>query len=356
MTALWTAAKQVGAAISGADNVAYVRMHLPGPRPDRWTRVASQLNNDVFAGYRSVRGQLLTIGWALQTFDLGAGLASTAEGAKFVVALDQVFKSSALLIEWIRSRITGYPRLLVPHVDTRGPYSDHNLMPGVRFPWIAELRKSGLQLAPAPPGISGFGSGASSTVVNDIIALLDALRRTPEWQTFDRVQRNLPSSGLGALRVARDEFWKATSEDVILRNAGTRIVRRAQYIEYALRRVQAGLPPDALSVWSAFERLDSLLEDTWRVIAEFALRSDHEQVTQFSGVEWEIVEGRTSISTLSTSPWAYEIGSIVSIPPSVLPSGVCGVIEGQTLSFREDLFPVQLRLKVLDGGWPTLSH
>jgi hypothetical protein len=144
-------------------------------------------------------------------------VAEVRGGAQWLAAADAVAGYTVLIAEHIRSRLPGYPILRVPHVIDGSPHVIDNPYLFDGFPWLPELRKQGLQLAPAPPSNS---LGAGPPAERAVAALCHALAETDTWQQFARIASSLTADDRAQLTAVRRRFTESVSEGAMAEQAG----------------------------------------------------------------------------------------------------------------------------------------
>lgn len=353
MESVWRATRELGLSIRKAQAAEIVRSALPLGM-NEWSPVGTQLN-EVFAGFGSITTQLLMMSHSLKQIRAADAIAGTAEGGRFMAAASQVYRGSVGMIEWVRSRIEGYPRLLVPHIDAVGPYSDRHCMPGNRVHWIAQLRGTGIQLSTRPVRPEKpFGPGAPTVIEEQLVTLVAALRECSKWNLFLAAKSRLSSDALAELTAARQKYWQLASGQVLEQEAGTRLVRRLHYLSVTLNKVRAELSAESREYWDAFEALDSQMEDVWRVIAHIALRESVLRIADYSALRWNPANQELEVS-LKGDPFTFVPGSLVALPPSTVPEGKCALVNAVTMTFPSGSVALDLILKVLPNAWPILG-
>ncbi|MFC1611414.1 hypothetical protein ACFL6C_10670, partial [Myxococcota bacterium] len=123
MRCVWRATEELATSLRGAEDVGILARDWPGWRTSDWTPEGRALNS-VFAGFGGLEAQPLALDWGLQRTGMWTQVTRSSEGQRFRKASERLSHASALLVEWLRSRLPGYPRMLVPHVDVVGPFSD----------------------------------------------------------------------------------------------------------------------------------------------------------------------------------------------------------------------------------------
>ena len=357
MEEIWKAARDVGKAISLSENARRLASGLPSSNSSRWTQVAREVNN-VAAGYGTLQIQPLILGQSLKRLGSVGDILAVEDGPAFLAAAEGVSRSASLIVEWVRSRMPGYPRMLVPHVDSAGPVSERMVLPGSRFPWTHELRGLGLHGTSDPIDLlKGFGADTPPELRDHVLRLAFELGRCERWREFAYKRANLSEPAVMSLRSVRQEFWDRTSDDRLREETGDTVMRRSQYVHQVLAELARILPEEARALWDAFLSVDELLEDVWIVVGHLALRGAPNAISSFGKLEWRLPHQQLKVTVADSGPWDYRLGNVVSIPEAVLPPGFCCVTSSVSLSIQATgRSQVSLGLKVLDAAWPHLTE
>lgn len=167
----------------------------------------------------------------------------------------------AITLEWMRSRLPGYPNMFGPHFAPGSPYVTTEFT--FNHPWRRELRAAGLQFLPAPPGIAtalGLPVEAAHDLERAAQRLASALGATPEWSNFESASAALDDEARGALRVARTTAASLLAPEGIDRHEPSNLMRRVEYRGDVVEKVVGGLPDVARNYASAFGDLNGLID------------------------------------------------------------------------------------------------
>ena len=122
----------------------------------------------------------------------------------------EVGTTFSVAIEYLRSRLPGYPMLRVPHRRKGSPYLIESGMLFHSFPWNRAMSKFGLQLQAKPPDLSNLGGASGASELTDLAGVL---MEREAWQRFTAAEAALTSSDVEALSEIGSAFTCATSDE-----------------------------------------------------------------------------------------------------------------------------------------------
>ncbi len=190
---------------------------------------------------------------------------SCASGAKSFLQTGRRISGAALLmVEWLRSRLPGYPFANLAHLS---PWASQAL-PECFFlgdlPWPPRLRALGFQRHIYPPETIGsqFGIPAvnARAFSHELFKLASLLQQTDPWVTFERAQHDLDTSDNDSLGCAWREYSKLANPAVVEQEAGVEFSYRDVYRRLVLRRLIDQMTPRATAHCRAFERVEAVIE------------------------------------------------------------------------------------------------
>jgi hypothetical protein len=166
------------------------------------------------------------------------------------------------VVEFVRSRLPGYPGLLVPDLSPGAPRVHQDGFFDMRFPWIAEQRRAGLQLETRPPvallalELPGTGGG----LVEALGVLLGALRETTTWREFEAAHAQLGDAERDTAKALRAEYREAIKEGCLEGIAGPNAMRRQTMRRAELEKVRMRAEGALCVYFEAFRAVDELLD------------------------------------------------------------------------------------------------
>ncbi|WP_155268777.1 hypothetical protein [Mycobacterium kansasii] len=142
-------------------------------------------------------------------------LTVTDELRQFLRAVRPVGHATEVSLGWVRSRLPGFPSILVPQLAARASRRCEEC--GDHLPWTRQMLGAGLQYQPSPGTLLTriFGAPVSAGISSATVVLAEALARTPQWQTFAALHRELEDVDRDALRAARSRVNTALSGESV---------------------------------------------------------------------------------------------------------------------------------------------
>lgn len=188
------------------------------------------------------------------------------------------------VLEYLRSRLPGYPDLLVPSLMPQAPAVQLDGLLAGGMPWPAAFRQSGV----APVGLPGASlNGVAPVVLGEKVAsLCDALEQTAEWVEFADASASLGDTGRAELEAACAEFDRRTAREILDHEAGGVLMRRADYTGAVLVEVTEGVSEIADRYLRAFDGIDRVISDVGLVISDRALHACPMVVPDDAEVSW----------------------------------------------------------------------
>jgi hypothetical protein len=171
--------------------------------------------------------------------------------------LSEVGGALTAAIEFIRSRVPGYPSLRVPHLRTGSPYTYAETFLVTGFPWDAELRRMGLQLQGPPPVGPILESQADFAAL--LNAAADELNASDASVSFVDVRAAMQSADWDQLREIGRTFAEKVTDDAVTAAVGDFLLQRFQYRSAILEQLVSEVDGRARAYMDAFEALNELL-------------------------------------------------------------------------------------------------
>jgi hypothetical protein len=185
------------------------------------------------------------------------------------------------VIEFLRSRLPGYPMLLVPDLSAGAARVYQDGFWDMRFPWMAEVRRAGLQfqtrpdLPPRALELPDDGIGFYDSLAD----LVTALRASATWQRFEAAHAALGEDGRGTAKQLRKEYRDAVKEDRIDAIAGDTGMRSAVMRRSELAAVKSMADGPVQEYFQAFDAVDELLDGVAAFITQRLARGDIPEVS-----------------------------------------------------------------------------
>jgi hypothetical protein len=163
-----------------------------------------------------------------------------------------------VMVEFLRSRLPGYPVLKVPHRAKGSPYLiETNYLLFHHFPWERELARIGIQqkdghqldgLFEAPGGIGGL-----------LTQLARQARDRPSWQRFIAASAALDPDDRQRLSDLNRDFRARTVEEVVDAESGELMMANYQYRQAVLAEMVGSCEGRVLEYLRSFEEVDELI-------------------------------------------------------------------------------------------------
>lgn len=163
-----------------------------------------------------------------------------------------------VMVEFLRSRLPGYPVLKVPHRAKGSPYLiETNYLFFHHFPWERELARIGIQqkegheldsLFETPGGIGG-----------PLTRLAGQARERPSWQRFISAAAALDPDDKKRLSEVSKGFRERTLEDVVEAESGDLMMANYQYRQAVLAEMVGSCEGRVLEYLRSFEEVDELI-------------------------------------------------------------------------------------------------
>lgn len=191
------------------------------------------------------------------------------------------------IVEFLRSRLPGYPGILVPELCPGAARVAHDGIWDMRMPWMAEVRRAGLQLQARPtmPAEALDLPNGGHEFLAATTALIEALRATSTWTRFEAAHQGLDEDARGEAKQLRKEFRQAVNEDRIDEIAGTTAMRSQQMRRTEMESVKARATGATREYFEAFDGVDELIDAVAAFITHRIARGEIKEVEVISA-EW----------------------------------------------------------------------
>jgi hypothetical protein len=210
---------------------------------------------ELTATYSPLRLHPLLLGDRLNALPATAELLQGDDDMAWLEDAVECGAAFAVAIEYLRSRLPGYPGLRLPHLRTGSPHVPQDPFFVRGFPWDPELRQLGLQLQ-GPPSMADLGGGDAQSLQAD---LLDALKERPAWTGFAAAYAALSQADLAALAELGRQFVTRVSDDAVDDGAGAYSLARYQYRDAVLAEIVTQAQGSVAEYLQAFEAADELI-------------------------------------------------------------------------------------------------
>lgn len=189
------------------------------------------------------------------------------------------------LIEYVRSRLPGYPDLLVPDLRPQAPQVDMDGLLGVGMPWTAAARRRGFQ--DSGPQTADSASIDQARWAASAEGLLEAIRNSEQWKAFVAATDALSSDDRDQLDKACHEFDESTRIERIEEQAGLLLMRQVALRKAALQAAHQSTTGAALDYVEAFTAVDRLINQAATLISERTAYAAPITVPVTADVSWQ---------------------------------------------------------------------
>jgi hypothetical protein len=213
--------------------------------------------SDVMSPYSWLRISPLLLGVRLNRMSVTAQLLRDTNDQDWLADAVEAGTGFQVVVEFLRSRLPGYPVLRVPHRRPGSAYlieTDANFFHN--FSWEQRLSRLGLHQT-GPPDMTKLGG--SDDCAELLYELVAELAQREAWRQFADAQAALSDADRAILTEVGKRFAAEVTKDAVVEHAGSR--RKAQY-EYRMAVLEehvASTSGAVLKYLHAFERVDELI-------------------------------------------------------------------------------------------------
>lgn len=211
----------------------------------------------------------------------------------------QIEEAFTILIEWLRSRVEGYPFLGAPQLTRGSPWTAFNV--SMETPWLIELRRMSLQSKKTPPTIPFLNT--SSSVQMELGAQLGAaIAASPCAQRLGDSWRSLAEGDKELLRAACAAVRTSTypePADV----TGAEDFRELAWAEAALDEAIRPLAGRAMEFVAALRAADGMFQQVAALFVQMIVYNEIRQLGYVNLVEqhdggngWHAVSSESTIA------------------------------------------------------------
>ena len=165
-----------------------------------------------------------------------------------------------LFLEWIRSRLPGYPNLRAPQLANGTPLTTGELTQ--EFIWHRSEFGRGTQYQSAPfevPAVLGLESHGHKVLLDKCRAVADEASKSDAWRTFGRLVQSLSEDTKIQLRLAKASLRDQLTDEKLDLHEEHAAWPRLEYRTHTMDSAIKGLSGDALEYSIAFGEVNSLL-------------------------------------------------------------------------------------------------
>ena len=278
------------------------------------------------------------------------------EVAAWLTMANRIEAAHRITLTWLRSRLAGYPILRAPQLAPGTPLTTFEMTN--HYIWTKQELSAGLNLMPAPPGVTdllGAKAKASSDLDQAARDLATAFEGAPAWTRFQNALEALDDDGKVALREARRELTGRLSEEAVNDYEEHLALPRDQYRGHMTTEVTGSLKGSAHEYADAFSHVHEILTlVACDVFGELALFGEPWPVPVLN---LEIPEPRQPIVAFESRGAAgifLTTGQVLWLSNETMTDAVR--VEAKTMNFDVEGVRDHFVARVLIGtseGWPA---
>lgn len=212
--------------------------------------------SEVTARYSPLRYQPMLLGLRLNEMQATGQLLQSKHDHAWLQAAVEAGGAFQVVVEYLRSRLPGYPMLRVPHLRGGSPhvFDDPWFIRG--FPWDPEVRALSLHLA-SPPDMTKLGGTDNCDGL--IADLLEALQERRSWTRFSETRKALAEADRRALSEMGREFAAKVEGEPVTEAVGELSMARFNYRRAVLQETVVSAEGAVAGYLAAFEAIDELI-------------------------------------------------------------------------------------------------
>jgi hypothetical protein len=241
-------------------------------------------------------------------------------------------------IEWLRSRIPRYPiRFTLPYTDPCSTRVIDEGFPDVQWPWLLELRKTGLQVHPSVAAPLSQALDVPDPPLREALhALRVALTETPTWKRYVAAANALDDDTEAILKELRDAYREQARNETVDAVEPNRVMRRWQHRRAVLRAVEgdaASYGGEVAEYYRAFRLLDSCMGGISALLGQLLFYGEPQEL-YFARASWRRdLDDRLEVVLEVDDVW-LRLNEVVHVPAEIPALSGLAVIEGVTVSFH----------------------
>jgi hypothetical protein len=264
MSAIWVEADKVAQAWTCSPYTKPFREGLrPTPAGEDGDPLAVTSVHEILVRYEMLKSQPMLAATRVQWLPEFHELAGTSAAVESWLDIGRRFAFALLeLVEYLRSRLPGYPQILVPDLLSGAPLVYQDGFWDRQFPWPHEARAAGLQLKGPPEMLSqslGLIAADRAYFYSALAELLEAVRCSQSWRRFEAADAALAPAERDDARARRRRYRDVVTDDQLTAVAGENGMRRQAARRAELGRVKVDADGSLLEYYEAFAAVDALI-------------------------------------------------------------------------------------------------
>lgn len=195
-------------------------------------------------------------------------LATDPDARDFLLNAQAIYAGAALTVDWLRSRLAGYPDLGVPQLAPGSTRIEPSLDDG--WTWIGDFRPMSLETKPAPAEIAVVFQLAATDLTNALNRVGEAIVDEAPVRAFGAAQKNLDDGTRRELAELCQSFSSNATNPAVDAISQSRLLRRDRHRLALLRSAIDHCSPPARAYCQAFDAADDLIDDVMNVVSYVA--------------------------------------------------------------------------------------
>jgi len=356
MREIWEATDEVARALS---EIPVVRRHARAlgtwRRVDPPDHVRRVLHTDPVSSVWERHPLLMGLPYAESV--AADAMVAEAEGETWLRGAVQVALGFGRIVEWLRSRLPGYPRLLVPQLSpssVRRQESGFFFGPG--FPWWRTFRDEAPQFESRVHVETFELADPEGQRLREVVAVLAReLSESVAFRDFAAAYAALNDSTVTELRTLGSAYREQVRDEYVDAVEPENMMRRHRFLEAVMEETLAGASAFARIYIAAFERVDDLISAVERVIEELVVHGPPAGAGRVAAGTWRAGRFGYRVRLTTTDDASFGV-RMVEVASEV--EGLAGVVltDAQAVSFGRQMASVSAAItgELLPGSARTL--
>ncbi|SFC96941.1 hypothetical protein SAMN04487968_11722 [Nocardioides terrae] len=257
---IWSAANDLAVAIKATPRILELSELAPASRVDH--RPLSRVLNEFDAGGAGITSHPLRL-FTQVNFALSAmpdvQIGDSEQWQRFLSLANRVEAAHHALVAWLRSRLPGYPMILVPQLVREAALTTQEFT--YRYPWRPADLAARLQFQPRVVATSELLDAEDPESIRQLTSnLAEALRCSNAWQRYQSAHDALTADDAAQLKAARVELRQLVAPEQLNAYEPRLALPRYNYREHHTREVVESLTGASRDFALAFDAVNGLID------------------------------------------------------------------------------------------------
>ncbi|MCP4599851.1 MAG: hypothetical protein GY847_04800 [Proteobacteria bacterium] len=204
-----------------------------------------------------------------------------------------------MIIEWLRSRMPGYPFRDLPHVHSWSNLSCRDSFFYLGVPWLPELRNLKLETHAEPPGMIASDLGISLINTEPFIRTLQRISSTlgesATWKSLEDSISRLEAEDKATLKECYRRFHGQLRPHVVYPEGGSSVRSRYKYRDSVLKEIARALNDRTNQYFHCFEQANEVLAVLFYLLSTFVIDGCIKHYHEYDSLM--VYPGKTAVST-----------------------------------------------------------